>query len=377
MTTARKEIRQITAIVHHSDAMPVLKTLHESGIANGHMAAGRSIALEDKKGFLGIGARSVIVEDPIEIFSFLIRPELEHTVLDIFIRMGRLSIPGRGSIYSESISLLRAHELCVENSGATPAAGEGLGLLTELMGICCIVQRGQGDAVARVALDTGTCVPAITFGTGTGVREKLGLLRITIPVDKEVITFATSIHDADAVMDLMIDAGKLDQLGKGFIYQFPLNKGIVNTKVLIGMPKHAASIEQIISVLDEIKGSSQWRSRFGIASTDEGSRRKYLSDLMDLSLICNEGRADDLVKSAMAVGATGATISRLKHIRPQDSNMAKISPAREISNMAVAEQQIPAIIDALEKAGAFDDKTHGLLYCRPVPKVCTYLGSNR
>ena len=375
MTTPYKEIRRITAVVHHSDGMAILTTLQESGVVDGHMASGRSIALEDKKGFLGIGARSVIVEDPIEIFSFLVSPELEHTVLDIFIRMGRLAIPGRGSIYSEGISLLKAHQLCAENSAATPAAGKGLPLLTELMGICCIVQRGQGDAVARVALDTGTCVPAIIFGTGTGVRDKLGLLRITIPADKEVITLGTGPHDADAIMDLMIDTGKLDQPGKGFIYLFPLNKGIVNTKISIGTPKHAASIEHIISVIDEVKGGTQWRSRFGSASSDGGSQRKYLSNLIDLTLICNEGRADELVKSAMAVGAAGATISRLKHVRPQDSDMAAISPAREISDMIVDVGQIEAIIAALEEAGAFDDKTHGLLYSRPVPKACTYLGN--
>lgn len=369
-----KNICRVVATTLRGAAEPILKALREAGIATGHLAAGRSIALEDKKGFLGLGERSIIVEDPIEIFSFLVGSELENTALDIIIKAGRLDIPGRGSVYSENVSLLKAHELCLENTNGAVSPGKDLPLLSEIMGICCIVQRGQGDAVARVALDTGTCVPIITFGTGTGVRDKLGLLRITIPADKEVITLAASVHDADAVMDLMTDVGKLDEPGKGFIYLFPLNRGIVNTKISRGMPKHAASIEQIISTLDEIKGSTQWRSRSGMASDDEGSRRKYLSNLIDLSLICNEGRADDLVKAAMAVGAAGATISRLKHIRPQDSDAANVSPARESCNMIVGEQQIPAIISALEKAGAFDDKTHGLVYCKPAPKACTYLG---
>jgi hypothetical protein len=368
-----KQVSRVIAAVARGAADPVLKSLREAGISTGHLAAGRSVALEDKKGFLGLGERSVIVEDPIEIFSFLVSPELEDTALDIIIRTGRLDILGRGSVHSETVHLIKSHALCAENSGAA-APDKELPLLTELMGICCIVQRGQGDAVARMALDTGTCVPAITFGTGTGVRDKLGLLRITIPADKEVISLAASVHDADAVMDLMIDAGKLDEPGKGFIYQYPLKQGIVNTKISRGMPKHAASIEQIISTIDQIKGNTQWRSRSGMASTNGGARRKYLTNLIDLTLICNEGRADDLVKSAMAAGAAGATISILKHVRPQDSGAAKVSPARESCNMIVGEQQIPAILAELDKVGAFDDKTHGLLYGKPAPKACTYLG---
>lgn len=370
-----KAICRVVAATSRGVAEPILKALEESGMKNGHLAAGRSIALEYKKGVFGIGARSVIVEDPVDILSFLVSPELESTALDIITKTGKLNIPGRGSVYSESVTLLRAHELCLENAGEkTQTTGFKLPMLTELIGICCIVQRGQGDTVARVALDTGTCVPFITFGTGTGVRDKLGILRITIPAEKEVITLAASIHDADAVMDLMIDAGKLDEPGKGFIYLFPMNRGIVNTKILWGIPKHAASIEQIITALDEIKGGTQWRSRSGMASLDQASRRRYLSNLMDLTLICNEGRADALVKAAMTAGAAGATISRLKHVRPQDSDLVNISPAREISNMIVAGQLIPSIIDAFERANAFDDKTHGLLYSRPVPKACTYLG---
>jgi hypothetical protein len=370
-----KRMTRVTAATHRGAAEQIFKKLRECGITAGHIAAGRSITLEEKKGFLGIGARSAIVEDPIEIISILAPPEMESAVLEAAVSAGRIDIPGRGSVYSEVTTLLKAHELCVElPSGCDSGLSGETQFIEELMGICCIVQRGQGDAVARVALDTGTCVPSITFGVGTGVRDKLGLLRIAIPADKEVVALAASVHDADALMDLMIDIGRLDEPGKGFIHLFPIRKGVSNTKITRGMPKHAASIEQIISALDQVKGGTQWRSRSGMAAVGESSRRKYLSGLSGLSLICDEGRADDLVKAAMSAGAAGATISRLKHVRPQDSPLAQVSPARELSDMIVGEQQIPAILDALDKAGAFDDKTHGLLYSRPVPKACTYLG---
>ncbi|HOC91305.1 MAG TPA: hypothetical protein PKH33_02925 [bacterium] len=370
-----KRMARVSAATHRGMAEQIFIKLRECGITGGHLAAGRSIMLEDKKGFLGVGARSAIVEDPIEIISIIAPTEMESAVLDAVVSAGRIDIPGRGSVHSEEIVLLKAHELCVEQPrGCVSGQQGGAQYIEELMGICCIVQRGQGDAVARVALDTGTCVPAITFGLGTGVRDKLGLLRIAIPADKEVVALAASVHDADAVMELMIDIGRLDEPGKGFIHLFPIRKGVVNTKITRGMPKHAASIEQIISALDQIKGGTQWRSRSGMAADGVSSRRKYLSGLSGLSLICDEGRADDLVKAAMSAGAAGATISRLKHVRPQDSPLAQISPARELCDMIVGEQQIPAILAALENAGAFDDKSHGLLFSKPVPKACTFLG---
>lgn len=368
-----KTVCRVSAATFRGMSEPIFEALRASGIISGHLAVGRSISLEDKKGFFGIGAGCTIVEEPVDFFSFLLKPELESTVLDIIVRAGKLNIPGRGSVFSEDVFLLRAHELCVENPGSIADSMEYRPFFSPLTGICCIVQRGRGDAVGRVALDTGTCVPVITFGTGTGVRDKLGLLRITIPAEKEIVTLAAGVQDANTVMDMMIDAGSLNEPGKGFIFLFPIKKGIVNTRIWAGRQKHAASIEQVIAALDEVKGGTHWRSKTGTLSPEDKFRHRYLLNLIDITLICNEGRAEELVGAAMAAGAAGATISRLKHICPQDSKLAQISPAREVSNMIVSQDQAPAIIEALEKAAAFDDSTHGIVYSRPAPKACTYL----
>ncbi len=367
-----KMVAKISAIVNRGASDPIIKALARQGITDGQLAVGRAAVLQDKKSMLG-AEKSVIVEDPVDIVTYIVTPESAESALSLIVKTGGLDVPGRGMAFSEEVGLVRTHALCEENKASAFKADAQFAFLSDLVGICCIVQRGQGNTVARVALDTGTCVPNITFGHGTGVRDKLGILRITIPAEKEVVGIATTKEDADAVMNLMVDVGKLDQPGKGFIYFYPLMKGIINTKISRGMPKHAASIEQIISVLDEMKGGTKWRSRSG--SADAGSsQRACLLGLMDMTLICDEGRGEDLVKAAMAVGAAGATISRQKFFCPPDSPASKVSIAREVCNMIVSEQQIPGLIEALEKAGAFDDKSHGQVLCRPVPKACTYLG---
>ncbi len=371
-----KKVCRITGIFQSGMATSIIEALKPMGIVDFHLAAARSIMLHEKKALFGMVSNTVLVEDPADILTFLVDFEIEDTVLNLIVEKGELHFPGRGTLFSEDVNLYKSHEICVENTASLTVSVKEpeTPLQIELTGICCIVQRGEGNNIARVALDTGTCVPTITFGHGTGLRDKLGLLRIAIPSEKEVVNVFADAHDADTVMNMMIDAGKLDQPGKGFIYIYPIRKGLVNTLITRGMPKHAASMEQIIAVIDKMKENTTWRSRTSGDSLDPKKKHMFLNDLMDLTFTCNEGRGEDLVKTAMGVGAPGATISKLKHQCPEDSKYSAISRAREVCNMIIEKVQITAIVDAIGNDGAFDDKTHGQIQIRPVPKACTYLG---
>jgi hypothetical protein len=228
--------------------------------------------------------------------------------------------------------------------------------------------------MAKIALESGACVPAVRFGTGTGVRDKLGLLRITIPAEKEILSFATISHDAPAVMDMMIDIGKLDQPGRGFIYSFPIRQGLLNTRVSHGRSSHAASIERMIEAIDELKNGTEWRSHGEGVLESSDSRRTFLRDLVDCTLLCNEGAALGLVKAAMGAGAAGATVSNYTHVPLAGTAPFRASPARRLCSMVIAEKQTGTVIDALQKAGVFSDAAQGVIVTRPVPRACTYLG---
>ena len=94
---------------------------------------------------------------------------------------------------------------------------------------------------------------------------------------------------------------------------------------------------------------------------------------MNFTLICNEGRATDLIEAAMAAGAGGATISKLNYRSPEKSESMEVSPAREISEMIISENQIEMVVKALEEGGALDDNTHGQIFYSMVPKAYTYI----
>jgi nitrogen regulatory protein PII len=365
-----REVSLLTAVVKRGLTQSLLSALNGAGMTDCHTSLARTIVLQEKRKGLGLVQPFKLVEDQVDIINLIVDPDQEDPVLDFVIHHGELTFPGRGTVFSERVTLMEPSAFQREErlSAGVPAVYKKQSPLT---GLCCIVQRGQANMVARVALDMGACVPTVSFGYGTGVRDKLGLLRIAIPAEKEIIHLAMSGYDADMVMKMMIGAGNLDQPGKGFIYTYPIHKGLIDTKITRGITRHVASIEQIIATLDEIKGDIGWRRRSG-KEMIETSDRYLLRDLMDLTLICNYGRGQDLVKEAMRAGAGGATISRMKYLSPPDGRSKGISPARETCSMAVQAKEKDRILDALKEAGAFDEQTCGQILIRPVPNAYTY-----
>jgi hypothetical protein len=314
-----------------------------------------------------------LTQDPVDILFFVVDGGMEIPVLQLIADKGLLHFPGRGSVFSEEVRLAKSHDLCRENQVSLPKTPTPFHLAEGLAAVSCIVQRGQGDSVARVALESGISVPSIHFGTGMGVRDKMGLLRITIPAEKEIVYTLASAYDTDLLVDRMIEVGRLDQPGKGFIYEIPLSRGLINMKVMRGDQSQAASVEQIVAAVDQLKGGAEWRRRTAALGKKRSKTRRYFSHLVDLALLCDGGTGVDLVKTAMSAGAPGATIAEVKHIRPSDSPLSRIPPVRDECRMAVSEDQIPLVLQTLEKAGAFTDSCHGLVLLGPVSRAFTYI----
>ncbi len=100
--------------------------------------------------------------------------------------------------------------------------------MTNLFQIVCIVERGKADDVVKAAMKAGAPAATISFARGTGVRERLGFLKIAISPEKEVLYVVAGESNVDAIFDAMIDAGELDLPGKGFIYQTAVVKAFTH-----------------------------------------------------------------------------------------------------------------------------------------------------
>lgn len=97
-------------------------------------------------------------------------------------------------------------------------------ILTDVSLITCMVQKGRGDAIVAAARSAGAQGASIHYGRGAGVRERLGLLSITVEAEKEVIQIMVSKEQEDEVFAEMFLAGQLDTPGMGIMFVTPLEK---------------------------------------------------------------------------------------------------------------------------------------------------------
>jgi hypothetical protein len=195
------------------------------------------------------------------------------------------------------------------------------------------------------------------------------LLRIAIPAEKELVSAVVSHYDAEPIMQILIDVGRLDQPGKGFIYLYPVHRGHINTKAQRGQRTQGASMEQIVSAMDALKGGAQWRKMETV--TRASAKRKYLRDLTNLTLLANDGAAIDIVRAALSVGAPGATISRFRQFAAGPEGE---STSREMGDLVVGKQQVALLTKTAKSAGLFKAGTAGAIETRFISIACTYLG---
>lgn len=98
---------------------------------------------------------------------------------------------------------------------------------TNLKLITCIVQRGKADNIVKAAMTAGAPAATIYFARGTGIRERLGLLKIFISPEKEVVEMVIPNEVADKVLDAVVEAGELDIPGMGFAYMTSVDKALM------------------------------------------------------------------------------------------------------------------------------------------------------
>lgn len=367
------DISKISIVINKAFSGKLIDFLHDLGIERIFVESGRSSILGQGKGIFGIAQAGKLVYDPAEIISIPVAKELESKLMNIVAKEFELSTPGRGAIFCTPLSGLRAHDdymVYDKLIKLKEMPDETIQFFDELIGLDCIVQRGEGDIVARIALNAGASVPYTSYGIGTGLRDKLGLLRITIPADKEIISLIMSKYDVDQVLEMYISEAKLDEPGRGIAYIYPIGKGLINTRISSSKNSQAASMEQIISAIDSIKGGIEWRK----AGLESGSlsKRSFLTEMCEIGLVCADGEGQRLSLVAMENGAGGATISKISYQRPMAEGKQE-SSACEYSRMIVSKASLAQITEALEKEGAFSSEIRAMMMVKEVEKAFTYL----
>ena len=90
--------------------------------------------------------------------------------------------------------------------------------LTDVKLITCVLQNGLAEEVLEAAKNVGVQGATVSFGRGTGIRDRMGLMGVTIDEQKEIIRVIVSEEQAPRVFEAIYLAGKLDTPGKGIMY---------------------------------------------------------------------------------------------------------------------------------------------------------------
>ena len=98
--------------------------------------------------------------------------------------------------------------------------------------IIAVVERGKADKIVEEAKKVGARGATIFYGRGTGESEVKRFLNIHIESSKEIILVLSDDEKYKMIFDTMIDAGKLNEPGKGIIFTMPiLNIAGINNNV--------------------------------------------------------------------------------------------------------------------------------------------------
>lgn len=360
---------RITCVINHLLTNRIADLLLKLGI-RATIENGRAVREFVKRSPFNLPGELIhLRSSPVDIYRFTVPRENSKDVLDAIVYAADLDIPGRGSVFSQDLMEFSNEPpfVSLEELSRIPKDTEEVNYLKKLSYVNCILSTpGSGDNLARIALDLGICVPLITLGSGNDIRDQLGLIRITISAEKEIVRLIMPEDDSKSIISLLIEQARLDRPGSGFIYQTPVSIGLIDTRLKMGRQSHAASLEQIIAAIDSLKDGTKWRRRLDADQYDlVGSRSMMPHDNCEVSIISDEDRVDRLKAACLKVGAMGAITSRVLPLVESDAEkFAKIMIRSAIS---VPADLIDCVVDELLENSTIKDDPNDRIHVLDSP----------
>ena len=96
--------------------------------------------------------------------------------------------------------------------------------LSDVYLITCVVESGLANKIVDAATNVGAQGATINYARGTGIRDRMGLLGVTIDEQKEMIRIIVSKEQSNRIFEAMYLAGNLDIPGKGIMWMVKLDR---------------------------------------------------------------------------------------------------------------------------------------------------------
>ena len=359
---------KVTLTVHKGISSTAIEVLTKIGVKSVLIESARCVRQSIvEKPWWFVGNNIKLIDFPTEIFRFIVPRGYSERVVATLIKELDLKTPGRGSIYSQNIESINCEEADIKVGTDSEVTMKNLMLMTGIQ-----TKSGSGKNLSKVALKLGVGVPVVGIGIGSGIRDRLGLLRITISPEKEIVYLMVPSHDSVGLQSLLIDEGKLNQPGGGFLYQTPISFGMVDPLIRIGQQEHAASYEQIIAAIDDLNKSTEWRKRFFGVNIETTKNTEQKLTHKEICLTCPLDTSDDYIQTAMNCGADGATTTHSRQVILDSKDEETNSINMESSIMCVTVENEEKIIQALCKVANDKQETNWFIQITPASSVFFY-----
>lgn len=372
MLTTYNNISLISIIIPRGNAIPVIESARGAGALFGTITEARGFTQSKRKLF---GRLSI--SPAMEKIMLIAESSHSNDIIQTTIKNTGISHNSFGAVINISpVKLTALEQSIVFNPEPLSFKGEPHPLQTNLRLITCICQRGKADIIAKAAVNAGSTAPIIFFGEGQGIRERLGLLRIAVNPEKEIINVITGDMEAFHVFDAMVDAGALFNPGMGFIYITDIPEGYVNLHSTLSDSHTEATVEQIVKAIDDLKGTKNWRlSKQGFTSIKK-AERPSLYDLVNLKVITRRGLGDEFVNAAIDAGARGASRYYANLIGSEKVRSITgmiINDEREIIDFNLTPEMAKLFIAEFAPIIEKSETMNTFILDIPVPKALTYI----
>lgn len=92
----------------------------------------------------------------------------------------------------------------------------------EYEAIVVIVERGKANAIVKKVVDAGAQGATIAYGRGSGEQVFSFFRSLQVESSKEIILIIAPIENLQALFEVVVDAAKVREKGKGIAFTIPI-----------------------------------------------------------------------------------------------------------------------------------------------------------
>ncbi|MEM1432597.1 MAG: hypothetical protein AAGG11_00930 [Pseudomonadota bacterium] len=367
----RHNMSVVTLIVARYQASTVMGKLMADGVHHVLLNNARGTLIRDQ----WYQSLLPMISPELTVLQMLVPDPLVDSVMEKAARHAQLHRSGAGAVFSQPCADLHLKgdlPLWPLDEAERPEEDASTSLRENLTAIFLISQGEKTDAVCRAAMQAGGHGPVVQYSDGHGLRERLGWLRITRKPVKEVVCVIVDNVDANLVFAAMAQAGQVERAARGLIYRMPVQKGLVAIDSVYAGSRHAASAQQIIRAIDDLKGNKDWRAQNAIGARGGATAGLDFMPALEsrpedrslLSVLVERERARSTALALINAGAPGANIDYL-HSHVRDEGLSH----EQLAHIRVVLDREPAAELEARALELFDEV---IVYTQPVTQLETY-----